>query len=254
VTFAGTREDHPAMTSPVIILVRPQLGENIGMVARAMWNFGLRELRLVSPRDGWPNPAAGPPAAGADVVLDEAQVFDTVKTALADCALVYATTIRTRDMLKDVVTARRMVEDVTPVLARGQKVGLMFGPERSGLETDDVALAHKILTVPVNPAFGSLNLSQAVILCAYEWFQSQTDTPQQQLQGDYEGPATHEALEGLIAHVESELSQGDYYFPEHRADAMRRTLRGILTRPQFTAQEVRTLRGVVKALAGKTRG
>lgn len=241
------------MLSPVIILVRPQLGENIGMVARAMWNFGLHELRLVAPRDGWPNPAAGPPAAGADVVLDEAQVFDSVTAAIADCSLVYATTIRTRDMLKDVVTARRMVEEAAPLLARGQKVGLMFGPERSGLETNDVALAHKILTVPVNPAFGSLNLSQAVILCAYEWFQSQTDAPPQQLQGDYEGPATHDALEGLIAHIDDELSRGDYYFPEHRADAMRRSLRGILTRPQFTAQEVRSLRGVIKALAANKK-
>jgi tRNA/rRNA methyltransferase len=241
------------MLSPTIILVRPQLGENIGMVARAMWNFGLRELRLVSPRDGWPNPAAGPPAAGADVVLDEAQVFETVKSAVADCAILYATTIRQRDMLKEVVTARRMVEETSPVLAQGQKVGLMFGPERSGLETDDVALAHKILTVPVNPAFGSLNLSQAVILCAYEWFQSQTDAPPCELHGDYEGPATHDALEGLIAHIDNDLSQGDYYFPEHRADAMRRTLRGIFTRPQFTTQEVRTLRGIIKALSGNRK-
>lgn len=236
------------MTSPVIILVRPQLGENIGMVARAMWNFGLAELRLVAPRDGWPNPSAGPPAAGADVVLDQATVFDDVKSALADCVQVYATTIRQRGMLKEVVTARHMVAEARPLIAAGQKVGLMFGPERSGLETNDVALAHKILTVPVNPAFGSLNLSQAVILCAYEWFQSQTDTPPHQLHGDYEGPASHELLDGLVMHLETELDANGYFFPEHRADAMKRTLRTVLTRPGFTSQEIRTLRGVIKGL------
>ncbi len=236
------------MSFPVVILVRPQLGENIGMVARAMWNFGLQELRLVSPRDGWPNPAAGPPAAGADIVLDDAKVFDDVKSALADCSLVYATTIRQRGMLKEVVTPRHMVAEAHALIAQGRKVGLMFGPERSGLETNDVALAHKILTIPVNPDFGSLNLSQAVILCAYEWFQSLADTPLSQLQGDYEGPASHEMLDGLVMHLETELDANGYFFPEHRVDAMKRTLRTVLTRPGFTSHEVRTLRGVIKGL------
>ncbi len=236
------------MTPPCIILVKPQLGENIGMVARAMWNFGLRELRLVAPRDGWPNPAAGPPAAGADCVLDEAAVFDDVASAIADCHLVYATTIRQRDMLKDVVTARQMVAEAHQLAATGGRVGLLFGPERSGLETAHVALAHRILTVPVNPDFGSLNLSQAVILCAYEWFQSIDQTPPAQLQGDHEGPATHAAVDALIQHLVSELEPRDYFHPPHRAEAMKRTLRSILTRPGFTAPEVRTLRGVIKAL------
>jgi tRNA/rRNA methyltransferase len=236
------------MINPVIILVRPQMGENIGMVARAMWNFGLSELRLVAPRDGWPNPGAGPPAAGADIVLDGAQVFDDVKSAIADCHQVYATTVRPRGMLKEVVTARAMVAEALPLVAQGQRIGLMFGPERSGLETNDVALAHKIISIPVNPDFASLNLGQAVILCAYEWFQAQTDVPPVQMQGDYDGPATHAMLDGLVTHLETELDANGYFFPEHRVDAMKRTLRTVLTRPGFTSPEVRTLRGVIKGL------
>jgi tRNA/rRNA methyltransferase len=232
------------MSHPVIILVRPQLGENIGMVARAMWNFGLADLRLVAPRDGWPNPSAGPAAAGADVVLDQAQVFQDVKAAIADCHLVYATTIRPRGMKQGVVTARQVVAEAQPLVAAGHKVGLMFGPERTGLETDEVALARKILTVPVNPAFGSLNLSQAVILCAYEWFQAGHALDPH----EGEGPAPQAELDGLIDHLEAELAATNYFFPEHRASAMKRTLRSILTRPGFQAPEVRTLRGVIRAL------
>jgi tRNA/rRNA methyltransferase len=233
------------MTAPAIILVRPQLGENIGMVARAMWNFGLDDLRLVRPRDGWPNPAAGPPAAGADIVLEKARVFDDIASATADLHRVYATTVRMRGMMKEVITAR---EAATRIHALDGSSGLMFGPERSGLETDDVAMADAILSVPVNPAFGSLNLSQAVILTAYEWFQMQSDTPAARLEGDQHGPATHGEVEGLIGALYGALEPRGYFFPEDRAPTMKRTLRNILERPGYTAQEVRTLRGVMKAL------
>lgn len=230
---------------PVVILVRPQLGENIGMVARAMWNFGLDTLRLVNPRDGWPNPAAGPPAAGADIVLDKAEVFGSLAEAQADLSRVYATTVRKRGMMKEVVTAQEAARRIHALPGRA---GLLFGPERSGLETDEVAMASAILTVPVNPAFGSLNLSQAVILCAYEWFQQKDSTPAARLEGDHAGPATHGEVEGLIEALDGALAARDYFYPEDRAPTMRRTLRNILERPGFTAQEVRTLRGVVKAL------
>ncbi len=239
------------MQGPAIILVRPQLGENIGMVARAMWNFGLDDLRLVAPRDGWPNPAAGPAAAGADGVLDKAKLFESVAAALAGCNTVYATTVRRRGSTKEIVTPRQMVLEGRDMIASGGAIGLMFGPERAGLETADLALAHKILTVPVNPGFGSLNLGQAVILCAYEWFQSVTDIAPSRFDGEYAGPADHAELEGLIGHLFQELEPAGYFFPPHREDAMREKLRAILARPGFSEQEVRTLRGVVKALVAR---
>jgi tRNA/rRNA methyltransferase len=152
--------------NPVIVLVRPQLGENIGKAARAMLNFGLTEMRLVAPRDGWPNPSAGPAASGADIVLEQAQVFDSVADAVADCGQVYATTVRKRGVTKPVVTPEEAAREIRSAPGRS---AILFGPERSGLDTDDVALARTIITVPINPEFGSLNLAQAVILVAYEW-------------------------------------------------------------------------------------
>src|SRR5690606_6986548 len=151
---------------PLIVLVRPQLGENIGKAARAMLNFGLTEMRLVAPRDGWPNPSAGPAASGADLVLERAQVFGSVAEAVADCAHVYATTVRKRGVTKPVLTPEQTAREI---VSREGRSAFLFGPERSGLETEDVALARAIVTVPINPDFGSLNLAQAVILCAYEW-------------------------------------------------------------------------------------
>ena len=151
---------------PVIILVRPQLGQNIGKAARAMLNFGLTELRLVAPRDGWPNPDAGPAASGADTVLEKAEVFASVEEAIADCSLVFASTVRRRDLVMPVVGPEAMATDIRACAGR---TAILFGPERSGLETDDVAVARQIITVPINPEFGSLNLAQAVILVAYEW-------------------------------------------------------------------------------------
>jgi tRNA/rRNA methyltransferase len=228
---------------PVVVLVRPQLGENIGKAARAMLNFGLTELRLVEPRDGWPNPSAGPAAAGADIVLERAQVYATTAEAVADCAHVYATTVRKRGVTKPVFTPEEAAREMAGNVGRS---AFLFGPERSGLETDDVALARAILTVPINPDFGSLNLAQAVILCAYEW--SKHETLVQPTQEDLLPPAPQDELEGLIDHLDRMLEPKGYFLPESRAEATRRTLRSVLTKPGWNHLEVRTLRGVLSSL------
>ncbi|MCC6826744.1 MAG: RNA methyltransferase [Novosphingobium sp.] len=231
------------MAPPVIVLVRPQLGENIGKAARAMLNFGLTEMRLVTPRDGWPNPAAGPAAAGADLVLERAQVFASLADAVADCTHVYATTVRKRGVTKPVLTPEQAALAIHREPGRS---AFVFGPERSGLETDDVALARAIVTVPINPEFGSLNLAQAVILCAYEW--SKTMSLEQPTVEDELPPAPQAELEGMIAHFERLLEPRDYFFPYSRAVATRRTLRTMLTKPGWNHLEVRTMRGVLSAL------
>jgi tRNA/rRNA methyltransferase len=237
---------------PIIVLVRPQLGENIGKAARAMLNFGLTELRLVAPRDGWPNPDAGPSAAGADQVLEQAQVFETVADAVADCAHVYATTVRKRGLVKPVVTPEEAAREIGEAAGRS---AILFGPERSGLETDDVALARSILTVPINPDFGSLNLAQAVILVAYEWSKQESARAAlaQPTRIDLDAPAPQEELEGLINHMEIMLESTGYFFPEPRATATRRTLRSVLTKPAWNSNEVRTLRGVLSSLEGRRK-
>ena len=228
---------------PVIVLVRPQLGENIGKAARAMLNFGLTELRMVAPRDGWPNPSAGPAASGADIVLEQAEVFETTAEAVADCAHVYATTVRKRGVTKPVVTPEEASREIAGAVGRS---AILFGPERSGLETADVALARAILTVPINPEFGSLNLAQAVILCAYEW--SKNEQLVQPTQQELLPPAPQEDLDGLIGHLEDMLRPKGYFLPADREDATRRTLRGVLTKPGWNHLEVRTLRGVFSSL------
>lgn len=208
-----------------------------------MLNFGLTEMRLVAPRDGWPNPSAGPAAAGADVVLEQARVFATLADAVADCAHVYATTVRKRGVTKPVLTP---AEAAAAVHRENGRSAIVFGPERSGLETDDVALAGAIVTVPINAEFGSLNLAQAVILCAYEW--SKGVTLNQPTREELLPPAPQEELEGLIAHIEAMLEPKGYFFPEDRATVTRRTLRTLLTKPHWNHLEVRTLRGVLSAL------
>ncbi len=233
---------------PVIVLVRPQLGENIGKAARAMLNFGLGELRLVAPRDGWPNPSAGPAASGADEVLANAQVYATTAEAVADCAHVYATTVRKRGVAKPVLTPEAAAKEMAGQPARS---AILFGAERSGLETEDVALARAIVTVPINPDFSSLNLAQAVILVAYEW--SKTRELAQPTFAEELPPAPQEELDGLIAHFEELLEPKGYFRPPARAGATRRTLRGVLTKPGWNHLEVRTLRGVLSTLARKPR-
>jgi len=228
---------------PVIVLVRPQLGENIGKAARAMLNFGLTELRLVAPRDGWPNPSAGPAASGADIVLERATVFDTTAAAVADCAHVFATTVRKRGVTKPVRTPEQAAADMRAASGRS---AILFGAERSGLDTEDVALARAIVTVPINPEFGSLNLAQAVILLAYEW--SKGEALVQPTATEALPPAPQDELEGLIAHLDSLLLPTGYFDPPERATATRRTLRGVLTKPGWNSLEIRTLRGVLSAL------
>jgi tRNA/rRNA methyltransferase len=233
---------------PLIVLVRPQLGENIGKAARAMLNFGLAELRLVEPRDGWPNPSAGPAAAGADAVLEAARVYPTLADAVSDCAHVYATTVRKRGVTKLVLTPEQAAQAIHNEPGRS---ALVFGPERSGLETDDVALARAIVTVPVNPEFGSLNLAQAVILCAYEW--SKHAELVQPTAEDLLPPAPQAELEGMIGQFEALLEPRGYFEPPSRAASTRRTLRSILTKPGWNHLEVRTLRGVLSTLAREPR-
>jgi tRNA/rRNA methyltransferase len=229
---------------PIIVLVRPQLGQNIGKAARAMLNFGLTELRLVAPRDGWPNPDAGPAASGADLVLDQARVFETTAEAIADCALVYASTVRRRDLVLPVANPPEMADGIAANIARS---AILFGPERSGLETEDVALANAIVTVPINPEFGSLNLAQAVILLAYQW--SKTQSLAQPPAKDAEPPAAHAELEGLIGQLDEALQAAGYFHPPERTQATRNTLRTILTKPAWSSREISAVRGVIRALA-----
>ena len=243
-------------TKPVMVLVRPQLGENIGKAARAMRYFGLTEMRLVAPRDGWPNPSAGPAAAGADIVLDQARVFETTAEAVADCQHVYATTVRKRGVTKPVVGADGAAKLIHSEPGRH---AILFGPERSGLETEDVALARHILTVPINPEFGSLNLAQAVILVAYEWSriereQAESELVQPTAEDDILPPAPQEDLDGLIAHLEKMLAPRGYFLPETRAESTKRTLRSVLTKPGWNHLEVRTLRGILSTLERAERG
>ena len=236
------------MTPPAIVLVRPQLGENIGKAARAMLNFGLVDLRLVAPRDGWPNPQAGPAASGADLVLERARVFGGVADAVADCTHVYATTVRKRGVTKPVVTPEQAAGAVH--VGPGQ-AAFLFGPERSGLETDDVALARTIVTVPINPEFGSLNLAQAVILVAYEWSKGQALARPPEVPLD--PPAPQGELEGMIGQLDAMLEAAHFFFPPDRVPTARRTLRTLLTKPGWSTQEVRTVRGVLSALDGAKR-
>jgi tRNA/rRNA methyltransferase len=213
-----------------------------------MLTFGLAEMRLVAPRDGWPNPSAGPAASGADVVLEQARVFDSVAEAVADCAHVYATTVRKRGVTKPVLTPEAAALEIHGQAGRS---AILFGAERSGLETDDVALARSIVTVPINPEFSSLNLAQAVILVAYEWSKGMglASPPETEL----DPPAPQAELDGMIVQLDAMLEAGGFFHPPERTQATRRTLRTMLTKPGWSSQEVRTMRGVLSALEGKKR-
>jgi len=233
---------------PVIVLVRPQLGQNIGKAARAILNFGLTEMRLVAPRDGWPNPEAGPSASGADVILEQAEVFGSAQEAIADCSQVFASTVRRRDLVMPVLRPEEMAERIA---ALPERTAILFGPERSGLETEDVALAQAIVTVPINPEFGSLNLAQAVILFAYEW--SKRSELAQPTAKELEPPAPHGELDGLIRQLEEELDAKGYFHPPSRTRATRNTLRTIFTKTGWSSREIKAVRGVIRALVDPAR-
>jgi tRNA/rRNA methyltransferase len=236
------------MSAPAVVLSNPQLGENIGAAARAMKNFGLSDLRLVSPRDGWPNEKARAMAAGALDVVDAARVYGDLKTALADLQLVYATTARGRGVAKPVLTPAEAGARLHAASARSESAGLLFGNERAGLDNDEISLADAVITVPT-AEFASLNLAQAVLLTAYEWFTTVDETPPTQIDhGPIARKATREEMFQLFDHLESELLRSGFLYPPDKEPPMVRNIRAMLNRADLTDQEVRTLRGMIVAL------
>ena len=238
------------MTSPAIILIEPQMGENIGAAARAMLNCGLTDLRIVNPRDGWPNERADAMSSGALEKMPPVQVFTSTEAAVADLQFVYATTARPRDMIKPVFTARGAADDIKA--RTGQKTGYLFGPERAGLSNDDVALAHAIVTIPMNPDFSSLNLGQGVLLCAYEWFQAMDDTPAL-VHPDAEEIAPHGELNELFDRLERELAEGGFFRTQELRPNVMRNLKNMLVRMNMTSQEARTFHGIITTLTGRKK-
>lgn len=254
--MAGTNSERILLAEgPVIILVEPQLGENIGMVARAMANFGLAELRLVSPRDGWPSDKARSAASKADHVIDSTVVYGRLEDAIADLNFVYATTARQRDGFKPVRSPVTAAQTLRARFISGQKTGILFGREKSGLSNEDVALADEIVTFPVNPAFASLNIAQAVLLMSYEWMKSGMDditqTPFNEVD---QAPATKEEVIGLFEHIEEALDARGYFHPDDKKPRMVDNLRAVLSRRAFTAPEIKVMRGVISSLDRFKRG
>lgn len=237
---------------PVMVLVRPQMAENIGAAARAMRNFGLDRMRLVTPRDGWPNPRAVAMASGAGRVLEGAGLFAGTREAIADCTRIYATTARRRDMVKPVLTPEAAMQEARLLGAAGQRVAVLFGPERAGLENDDLAPANAIVTVPVDPEFYSLNLAQCVLLMAYEWRRSAP--PETAGAQDGPDPATAGEVALLGDHFEEKLDAAGFFFPADKAPAMKRHLRAMLARWGLTRPELQTLHGILRQLARRDAG
>jgi tRNA/rRNA methyltransferase len=238
-----------ARATPVVIMVRPQLGENIGMAARAMLNCGLSSLRLVVPRDGWPNERAQRAASGADIVLEEAELFDSVAEAVADLEHVVATTARTRELSQRILTARAAGAEMRRWVGEGRGVGIMFGPERTGLENDDIVHADTALTIPLNPQFSSLNVAQAVLLVSYEWAAAGDATPPERMSDYAARPANKEELQNLFDHLERALDQSGFLRHKDMRPSMVLNLRTLLQRAAMTEQEARTFHGVIKFLS-----
>lgn len=240
---------------PAFVLVRPQMGENIGSAARAMWNFGLDRMRVISPRDGWPNERAVALASGAGRLLDEAILSDSVAEAVGDCTYVFATTARSRGLTKPVVTPERAMEIAAEKIAAGEKVAVMFGPERAGLENDDIARANAIISVPVNPEFASLNLAQCVLLMAYEWRRQTAEiTPEVTEMAGADWASTIE-IEKLAEHYEGRLDEAGFFFPETKAEGMKVVLRNLWSRMPLTRSDVQMLHGIMRQMVRwKERG
>lgn len=240
---------------PVFVLVRPQMGENIGAAARAMWNFGLDRMRIVAPRDGWPNERAVAMASGAGRLLDEAQLIDSTAEAVADCSFVLATTARARGLTKPVLSPERAMALAAEKIAAGEKVAVLFGPERAGLENDDIARANAIINVPVNPAFASLNLGQCVLLSAYEWQRAAADIVHERVDMAKADWAEQIEVEKLAAHYEERLEEAGFFFPEHKAENMKTNLRNMWSRMPMTRADVQMLHGVMRQMVRwKARG
>lgn len=236
------------LSQPAFVLVNPQMGENIGAAARAMWNFGLSNMRIVAPRDGWPNPRAVAMASGAGRVLDSALVTPDTNAALADCTHVFATTARVRGLTKEVVTPEQAMGEARQIIADGGRVGVMFGPERAGLTNEDVALAGKIISVPVNPSFGSLNLGQCVLLTAYEWRRAGDDPVLRPSGPEDERPATAIEMDKLVEKYTDALDAAHFFWPEDKAPGMKQTLRNLFSRLPLTDRDVRVMHGMLRAL------
>ncbi|MEM6758727.1 MAG: RNA methyltransferase [Pseudomonadota bacterium] len=240
--------------APTFVLMRPQMGENIGAAARAMLNFGLERMRIVDPRDGWPNPAAVAMASGAGRVLDQADVHATLAAACADCTYTYATTARPRDLTKLVLSPEEAMRDAARRTADGQHVAVIFGPERAGLENEDIAQANAIISVPVNLEFPSLNLAQCVLLVGYEWMRASGEVQHviHEMAGTDWAPG-HE-IGHLAQHFEERLEAAGFFFPDHKAASMKTNLRNLWSRMPLTRADVQTLHGVLRQMvrwAGK---
>jgi tRNA/rRNA methyltransferase len=249
-----TKSGHE-LAGPVVILVEPQLGENIGMAARAMGNFGLSRLRIVNPRDGWPNVHAKRAASGADHILDQATLFDTVEQAVADCTLLFATTARAHDQAKPVVAPDAAAREIVAQIGAGTgEVGIMFGRERYGLQNEEVALANRIVTFPVNPGFASLNLAQAVLLMGYEWFKLSTAGTLPFAMPERSEPASQHQMQAFFDNLVRELDKVEFLRPAEKRDTMLVNLRNIFTRMDPTKQDMHTLHGVVMAIAEGRKG
>ena len=243
-----------AALDPVIILVRPQLGENIGTAARAMLNCGLSRLRLVAPRNGWPDDKARAAASGADGVIERAELFADLPAAVADLNRVIACTARPRDMVHRLVAPPKAAEEMRGWAAQGERCGVMFGPERSGLTNEDLGMAEAILTIPLNPAYASLNLAQAVLLVAYEWSRTSFTAPGElMVNNELTRPATKDELTALFEHLERELDDSGFLRIKEKRPSMVRNIRSALQRAQMTEQEVRTFHGIIKELSQKRK-
>jgi tRNA/rRNA methyltransferase len=242
-----TRVPPPDLPAPLIVLVRPQMGENIGAAARAMLNFGLSGLRLVAPRDGWPNPKATAMASGAAPVLDQVRVFDSVAEAVADCHFVAATTARQRGLFIPVLTPEEALRRTHAEIAAGRRTAILFGAEKTGLETDELALADAILTIPVNPDFSSLNLAQAVGVVAYEWGRASA-LPQNFASPYVETPADRGTVEGMVQHLFATLRETGYFYPPDKRPTLERNIRTLFVNAGLTEAEVRLFRGIIRQL------
>ncbi len=236
------------MTQPSFVLVRPQMGENIGAAARAMWNFGLDRMAIVAPRDGWPNQKAVAMASGAGRLLDAARLTSDLPAAVEDAAFVFATTARARDLTKPVFSPEEAMRKAAELIRGGDRVAVLFGPERAGLENDDVARANAIVTVPVNAEFPSLNLAQCVLLCAYEWRRATADVTASEMEMAGTGWASAGEVEALAAHYEERLDEAGFFFPPEKAPGMKVTLRNLWSRMPLTRADTQILHGILRQL------